>query len=179
MATLLAMRPRRVSCLYSQAHLSNSDIAAIIAIKNDLQLLDWQGSLALSMLPGGHKRRWWQKPTEELARSRCPLYRRPPRNLTYGAGGTAFASLTNGVRLPNYPDLDQLRSRIAAVNPRISLATVYNNLRLLAEFGLIERHKFRGRPTRYGPAHQVRQGHLIDVTSGRVVPVERNREPSR
>ena len=31
----------------------------------------------------------------------------------------------------DYPDLDQLRSRIAAVNPRLSLATVYNTLRIV------------------------------------------------
>ncbi len=74
----------------------------------------------------------------------------------------------------DYPDLDQLRSRIAAVNPRISLATVYNTLRLLVEFGLIERHKFRGSPARYGPTHQVRQGHLIDVQSGRVIEFRSN-----
>jgi Fur family transcriptional regulator, ferric uptake regulator len=85
------------------------------------------------------------------------------------------------LRSTDYPDLDQLRSRIAAVNPRISLATVYNNLRLLIEFGLIERHKFRRSPARYGPTHQVRRGHLIDVQSWQShrVSVERNREPSR
>ena len=46
----------------------------------------------------------------------------------------------------DYPDLDQLRSRIAAVNPRISLDTVYRTLRLLVKLGLIERHKFKGAP---------------------------------
>jgi Fur family transcriptional regulator, ferric uptake regulator len=81
----------------------------------------------------------------------------------------------------DYPDLDQLRSRIAVVNPRISLATVYNTLRLLVEFGLIERHKFRGSPARYGPIHQVRRGHLIDAQKWQSdqVSVQRNREPSR
>ena len=70
----------------------------------------------------------------------------------------------------DYPDIDQLRSRIAAVNPQISLANVYNTLRLLVEFGLIERHKFR-----YGPTHQVRQGHLSDVISGRVIAFGRTK----
>ena len=166
--------------------MSNSDIAAIIAIKNDLQLLDWQGSLALSMLPGGHKRSM----VAEANGGACPVEmslipktseefdlwcRRHGLRVTNKRRAVAEIALLS----KDYPDLDQLRSRIAAVHPRISLATVYNTLRLLAEFGLIERHKFRGRPTRYGSAHQVRQGHLIDVTSGRVVPVQRNREPSR
>jgi len=44
----------------------------------------------------------------------------------------------------DYPDVDELRSRVGAVNPRISLATLYRTLRLLAESGLIERHTFRG-----------------------------------
>ena len=69
----------------------------------------------------------------------------------------------------DYPDLDQLRSRIAAVNPRISLDTVYRTLRLLVKLGWIERHKFRGSPTRWGPVKKAHHGYLIDVASGRVI----------
>ena len=63
----------------------------------------------------------------------------------------------------DYPDIDQLRSRIAAVNPRISLANVYNTLRLLVEFGLIERHK-RARSLRTDPPSTPRS--FEDVISG-------------
>jgi len=69
----------------------------------------------------------------------------------------------------DYPDLDQLRSRIGAVNPRISVATIYRTLRLLVRQGLIERHTFRGSPARYGPALDQQRDHLIDITSGRVI----------
>jgi Fur family ferric uptake transcriptional regulator len=69
----------------------------------------------------------------------------------------------------DYPDLDQLRLRIGAVNPRISLATVYRTLRLLVGLGLVERHTFQGSRTRYGPALDQHRDHLIDVTSGRVI----------
>ena len=69
----------------------------------------------------------------------------------------------------DYPDFDELRRRIAAVSPRISLATVYRTLRLLVGLGLIERHTFQGRPACYGPALAKRQGHLIDIASGRVI----------
>ena len=69
----------------------------------------------------------------------------------------------------DYPDLDELRRRIAAVSPRISLATVYRTLRLLVGLGLIERHTFQGRPACYGPALSKRQGLMIDIASGRVI----------
>jgi len=74
----------------------------------------------------------------------------------------------------DYPDLTELRSRIAALNSRVSLATVYRTLRLLVQFGLIERHKFQGNPTRYGPADKLSQGHLIDIAGGRVIEFRSN-----
>ena len=43
----------------------------------------------------------------------------------------------------DYPDVDELHSRVRAANPRISLATLDRTLRLLVESGLIERHTFR------------------------------------
>lgn len=69
----------------------------------------------------------------------------------------------------DYPDVDELRSRVRSANPRISLATLYRTLRLLVESGLIERHTFRGGPARYRPVGDEHQDHLIDVTSDRVV----------
>ena len=69
----------------------------------------------------------------------------------------------------DYPDVDELRSRVRAANPRISLATLYRTLRLLVESGLIERHTFRGSPARYRPVGDEHQDHLIDVTNDRVV----------
>ena len=67
------------------------------------------------------------------------------------------------------PDVDELHSRVRAANPRISLATLYRALRLLAESGLIERHTFRGGPARYRPVGDEHKDHLIDVTNDRVV----------
>ncbi len=69
----------------------------------------------------------------------------------------------------DYPNMDALCSRIRAANPRISVATVYRTLRLLADFGVIERHTFGEGPARYGPAQHEHQDHLIDVASGTVI----------
>ena len=85
--------------------------------------------------------------------------------------GTEKQRMVAGIVLNSrdYPDLDELRRRIAAVSPCISLATVYRTLRLLVGLGLIERHTFQGTRARYGPALDKRQGHLIDIASGKVV----------
>lgn len=69
----------------------------------------------------------------------------------------------------DYPDVNELHRRVAAVSPRISLATVYRTLRLLLGLGLIERHTFQGKLACYAPALDKRQGHLIDIASGRVI----------
>jgi len=69
----------------------------------------------------------------------------------------------------DYPNVDELYSRIRAANPRISLPTIYRTLRLLADFGMIERYTFGGGPARYGPAPHEHQDHLIDVAHGRVI----------
>ena len=74
----------------------------------------------------------------------------------------------------DYPDVDELRSRVGVANPRISLATLYRTLRLLAESGLIERHTFRGSRARYRPVGDKHQYHLIDVTSDRVIEFRSN-----
>ena len=89
----------------------------------------------------------------------------------HGLRGTAKQRMVAKIVLDSrdYPDLDELRRRIATVSPRISLATVYRTLRLLVGLGLIKRHTFQGTRARYGPALDKRQGHLIDIASGRVI----------
>ncbi|MFN0218223.1 MAG: transcriptional repressor [Hyphomicrobium sp.] len=69
----------------------------------------------------------------------------------------------------DYPNVYELHRRIAAVDSRISLATVYRTLRLLVDFGMIERHTFRGGRACYEPTPQVHRDHLIDIKTGRVI----------
>ena len=43
----------------------------------------------------------------------------------------------------DHPDVEGLYQRATAIDPRISLATVYRTVRLFEECGLLERHDFR------------------------------------
>ena len=72
----------------------------------------------------------------------------------------------------DHPNIDEVHRRAVRINPQISLATVYRTVKKFAQLGMLERHAFRGSPTRLeritGNPDQ-HHDHLIDVTSGRVV----------
>lgn len=69
----------------------------------------------------------------------------------------------------DHPDAEELYSRAAAIDPNISLATVYRTVRLFSEAGIIETHDFRDGRARYEPANDHHHDHLIDVTTGKVI----------
>jgi len=69
----------------------------------------------------------------------------------------------------DHPDVEELHRRAAAVDPHISLATVYRTLRLFEEINLLERHDFRGGRSRYEQLAEEHHDHLIDLESGRVM----------
>jgi Fur family ferric uptake transcriptional regulator len=69
----------------------------------------------------------------------------------------------------DHPDVDELRRRSAAIDPRISIATVYRTVRLFEEAGILERHDFRDGRARYEEVRDGHHDHLIDVRSGRVM----------
>lgn len=69
----------------------------------------------------------------------------------------------------DHPDVEELHQRAAAVDPRISLATVYRTLRLFEEVNLLERHDFRGGRARYEQIPDEHHDHLIDLESGNVI----------
>ena len=58
---------------------------------------------------------------------------------------------------------------LKALDPRISVATVYRTLRLFEEANILERHEFRSGRARYEEAPEEHHDHLIDVQSGRVL----------
>src|ERR1700760_4130590 len=68
-----------------------------------------------------------------------------------------------------HPDVEELDRRAAALDARISIATVYRTVRLLEEKGILERRDFGGGRARYEPTEHGRHHHLIDVESGRVI----------
>jgi Fur family ferric uptake transcriptional regulator len=69
----------------------------------------------------------------------------------------------------DHPDAEELHRRAAAIDARISLATVYRTMRLFEDAGIIERHDFRDGRARYEEAPQEHHDHLINVKTGEVV----------
>jgi Fur family transcriptional regulator, ferric uptake regulator len=69
----------------------------------------------------------------------------------------------------DHPDVEELYRRAQAVDPHISIATVYRTVRLFEEAGIIERHDFRDGRSRYEEAPDVHHDHLIDMKTGKVI----------
>jgi len=69
----------------------------------------------------------------------------------------------------DHPDVEELYRRSHAVDPHISIATVYRTVRLFEEAGIVSRHDFRDGRSRYEEATEVHHDHLIDLKSGKVV----------
>lgn len=69
----------------------------------------------------------------------------------------------------DHPDAEELHRRAIAIDPHISIATVYRTVRLLEESGILERHDFRDGRSRYEEMTETHHDHLIDVQSGRVI----------
>ena len=69
----------------------------------------------------------------------------------------------------DHPDVEELYRRSHAVDPHISIATVYRTVRLFEEAGIVARHDFRDGRSRYEEATEIHHDHLIDLKSGKVV----------
>ncbi|MCA8878468.1 MAG: transcriptional repressor [Rhodobacteraceae bacterium] len=69
----------------------------------------------------------------------------------------------------DHPDVEALYSRAAAVDPRISIATVYRTVKLFEEAGILERREFGDGRSRYESAERDHHDHLIDLNSGEVI----------
>ena len=69
----------------------------------------------------------------------------------------------------DHPDVEELHRRSAAIDPGISIATVYRTVRLFEEAGILERHDFGDGRDRYEAAHDSHHDHLIDVETGNVL----------
>ena len=69
----------------------------------------------------------------------------------------------------DHPDAEALHARAAAIDPRISLATVYRTVKLFEEQGILEKHAFGDGRARYEAADGGHHDHLIDVATGQVI----------
>lgn len=69
----------------------------------------------------------------------------------------------------DHPDVEELYARASALDPKISLATVYRTVKLFEEAGLLDRLEFGDGRARYEDADRDHHDHLIDVTNGAVI----------
>ena len=69
----------------------------------------------------------------------------------------------------DHPDVEFLHERASAIDPKISIATVYRTVRLFEEAGILDRHDFGDGRARYEAAPEAHHDHLIDVETGKVV----------
>ncbi|MBH0112550.1 transcriptional repressor [Novosphingobium sp. YJ-S2-02] len=69
----------------------------------------------------------------------------------------------------DHPDVEKLHARATAIDPGISIATVYRTVRLFEEAGILDRHDFGDGRARYEAAPEAHHDHMIDVETGAVI----------
>lgn len=69
----------------------------------------------------------------------------------------------------DHPDVEMLYQRSVAVDPNISIATVYRTVKLFEEAGITQRHDFGDGRARYEEADGEHHDHLIDLKTGKVI----------
>lgn len=69
----------------------------------------------------------------------------------------------------DHPDVEELYNRASAVDPGISLATVYRTVKLFDETGILEKLEFGDGRARYEASDREHHDHLIDMNSGDVI----------
>ncbi len=69
----------------------------------------------------------------------------------------------------DHPDVELLYQRASAIDPHISIATVYRTVRLFEEANILERHEFGNGRARYEDAQKAHHDHLIDLKSGHII----------
>jgi len=78
----------------------------------------------------------------------------------------------------DHPDVEELYHRASAVDPHISIATVYRTVKLFEDAGVIARHDFGAGRSRYETLPEEHHDHLIDLRTGKVIEF-RNEEIER
>src|ERR1700743_273265 len=69
----------------------------------------------------------------------------------------------------DHPDVEEIYKRASAIDPKISIATVYRTMRLYEDANIIERRDFGDGRARYEENREEHHDHLIDVNSGEVI----------
>ena len=69
----------------------------------------------------------------------------------------------------DHPDVEEIYRRSVAIDPKISIATVYRTVRLFEDANVIEKLDFGDGRARYEESRDEHHHHLIDVNSGEVI----------
>ncbi len=69
----------------------------------------------------------------------------------------------------DHPDVEVLYARASAIDPKISIATVYRTVKLFEEAGILDKLEFGDGRARYEDAERDHHDHLIDLTTGEVI----------
>ncbi|MEM1376392.1 MAG: Fur family transcriptional regulator [Pseudomonadota bacterium] len=69
----------------------------------------------------------------------------------------------------DHPDANELLVRASAIDPSVSLSTVYRTLTVLEENGVVQRLSFEGVPAKFETTDAPHHDHLIDVDTGDVI----------
>ena len=69
----------------------------------------------------------------------------------------------------DHPDVEAVHRRATAIDPNISIATVYRTVRLFEEAGILAKHDFGDGRARYEETPDEHHDHLIDIQTGKVV----------
>ena len=72
------------------------------------------------------------------------------------------------VRSEDHPSVAEIHERARKTEPSISIATVYRNINMLEEAGVIERHAFQADGARYEVSGGEPHDHLVDLDSGAI-----------
>lgn len=69
----------------------------------------------------------------------------------------------------DHPDVQEIYTRAAKKDSKISIATVYRTVKTFEELKIVERHDFGDGRSRYEESGEDHHDHLIDVNSGEVI----------
>ncbi|MEL6436954.1 MAG: Fur family transcriptional regulator [Pseudomonadota bacterium] len=69
----------------------------------------------------------------------------------------------------DHPDANELLVRASAIDPTVSLSTVYRTLTVLEENGVVQRLSFDGVPAKFETTDAPHHDHIIDVDTGDVI----------
>ena len=69
----------------------------------------------------------------------------------------------------DHPDVEELYARASAIDPRISIATIYRTVKLFEESGILDKLEFGDGRARYEDGAREHHDHLIDMQTGEVI----------